>query len=347
MTEPAARPVPVTPAPEPAPAPAGPTPPWRRVLRPPSARELREALRRNPGLKLFSLLLAFFLWFSINVSEPDAERMVDLPVVVRKLPGTLIVTSAPKPVTVTLRGPRTIVEGVDGHRTRVALRLPNATRGEFRVELNGGMVWPELPQRVSIVRFDPPRLQLSIDRLVTRTLPVAADLAGTPALGYTVAESHLTPAVVEVTGPEGKVGSLKEVDTEPIDLRGLTQSIQRYVLLSWAGDFVSFDPDHVTATVTVEEVMVSREFKGVNVRVRHAAENATARLAPARVDLTVRGPQRLLHNYTIPSGAVYVDAAALAPGRHRVAVTAELPEPLEVTQQRPAVQTLEITPGGS
>jgi hypothetical protein len=46
------------------------------------------ALRHNRGLKLISLLLAFFLWYSINVSERDAERVLELPVVVRKLPPT-------------------------------------------------------------------------------------------------------------------------------------------------------------------------------------------------------------------------------------------------------------------
>src|SRR5206468_8809596 len=42
------------------PGPAGPTPPWRRWLRLPGWRDVRAALSRNRGLKLVSLLLAFF-----------------------------------------------------------------------------------------------------------------------------------------------------------------------------------------------------------------------------------------------------------------------------------------------
>jgi YbbR domain-containing protein len=85
------------------------------------------ALRHNRGLKIISLLLAFFLWYSINVSERDAERVLELPVVVRKLPPDLIVVSGPdRAVSATLRGPRTILDwrrrAARPHRDRPAGR---------------------------------------------------------------------------------------------------------------------------------------------------------------------------------------------------------------------------------
>src|SRR4051812_32853761 len=89
-------------APAPAPVEPGGAPPssprqqwWRRFARVPGLRDLRAAVSRNRGLKLVSLLLAFFLWFSINVSERDAEREVKLPITVRRLPAALIVTNLP------------------------------------------------------------------------------------------------------------------------------------------------------------------------------------------------------------------------------------------------------------
>ena len=116
MRLPALRIVRRTPPGDSAPQP-GPTPPWWRMLDRLRPRSLREALRHNPGLKAISLLLAFFLWFSINVSERDAERVLELPVVIRKLPPDLIVTNAPdRAVTATVRGPRTILDGVDEQR---------------------------------------------------------------------------------------------------------------------------------------------------------------------------------------------------------------------------------------
>ena len=68
--------------------PQGPTPPWWRcsTARP---RDLREALRRNRGLKIVSLLLAFFLWFfDQRRASATPSASLEFPIVVRKLPPT-------------------------------------------------------------------------------------------------------------------------------------------------------------------------------------------------------------------------------------------------------------------
>jgi YbbR domain-containing protein len=325
----------------------GPTPPWRRWLRLPRRQEIREAFRRNPGMKLVSLLLAFFLWFSINVSERDAERTVDLQVTVRKLAPGLIVTNPPaKPVAVTLRGPRTILDGIEEARTRIALDLTNTTPGDTRIEVNGDMLRPELPRRIKVVRLEPARLKFHVEPLVRDRVPVKIDLAGTPALGYTVAESHVMPDTVEVSGPANKVSALKEIMTEEIDLRGQSENVQRDVLLAWAGDFVSFVPDHVTVSVTFEEVMVSRDFKRVDVRVLNAASGLQVQVAPNVVDLSIRGPQRLLHNFKLAPNAVYVDAEGLPAGTHKLAPRIDLQPALEATRWAPEAVTVTLSDRG-
>ena len=139
---------------------------------------------------------------------------------------------------------------------------------------------------------------------------------------------------------------LKEITTEPIDLRGLADSMERDVPLAWAGSFITFAPDHVRVTATFEEVIVAREFKNVLVRVLHA-EEVRGQVSPGSIDVTVRGPQRLLHNYKIPDGAVTADAAGLSAGPHRVPAEVELPPPLEVIARKPDMVLLQIGPRGA
>src|SRR5262245_10797288 len=128
-------------------------------------------------------------------------------------------------------------------------------------------------------------------------------------------------------------------------MQGLEHGLQRNVLLAWAGDLVSFTPDHVLVSVSVEEVSVSREFKDVPVAVVNARGREVA-LDPPHTDLTISGPQRLLHNFKLDDGVVSVDARDLPPGTHRVAVQASLPPTLEVTRRRPEQHTLRVG-GGS
>jgi YbbR domain-containing protein len=327
------------------PSPQGPTPPWWRVIDRLRARDVRAALRHNRGLKIISLLLAFFLWYSINVSERDAERVLELPVVVRKLPPDLIVVSGPdRAVSATLRGPRTILDGVDEQRGRIAIDLLAATPGEMRMELTPDMIRPELPRRLKLVRLEPQRLKVQVERLLRRRVPVRAELAGAPALGYMTAESSVRPAEVEVAGPKSKVEDLKEIRTEPIDMQGMERGFQRNTLLAWAGDLVSFTPDHVLVSVSVEEVSVSREFKDVPVTVTNSRDRQVS-LDPPRADVTLSGPQRILHNFKFEDGALVVDADELEPGTHKVKVQVTLPATLEVTRRRPDQHTLVIAGG--
>ncbi|TMA42990.1 MAG: hypothetical protein E6J83_10935 [Deltaproteobacteria bacterium] len=321
----------------------GPTPPWRRLWRLPTRMTLRDLVRHNRGLKLVSIFLAFFLWFSINVSERDAERVVELPVAIRRLQPGLIVTNLPaKPIRARLRGPRTILEGVDEHKVRLAPDLSSAMPGDLRLDLAGDMVRPDLPRRLKVVSVEPARLKLHVERLAQRNLPVRVEVAGMPATGYKPKPSAV-PDHVEVRGPASKLDDLKEIATEPVDVSGASATVQRSVLLSWAGDFVTFAPDHVTVTVAFEEEMMRREFRGVDVRVLHI-EGARAQLFPARIDVVIRGPQHVLHNYELGDGAAYVDAAGLVPGTYRVSARVDLPPSLELVRQRPDPLTLHISP---
>jgi len=329
-----------------APEPPGPTPPWRRLLRVPRWREVHAALSRNPGLKVVSLLLAFFIWFSINVTERDAEGTFDIPIRVRSLAAGLIVTSQPtKPVMVTVRGPRTILDGVDERRERLAVDLGNATPGSVPVELNADLIRPELPRRLKVVRIEPSRIKIKVERLIHRRLPVKPDLAGIPPLGYTP-EASVTPPEVDVSGPASRVNDLKEIKTEPVELHGTPESTQHNMLLSWAGDFVSFVPDHVLVGINFQPTMMSRKFEHVEVAVRNLSEGMRAKVVPARIDVVVQGPQRVLTNYNLDDGSVYVDAAGLDPGSHRVVPRAELAQSLEVSRREPELVRLEIAGGG-
>ena len=70
-----------------------------------------------------------------------------------------------------------------------------------------------------------------------------------------------------------------------------------------------------------------------------------ASLDPSRADITLSGPQRILHNFKFEDGALVVDADELEPGTHKVKVQVTLPATLEVTRRRPDQHTLVIAGG--
>src|SRR5262249_56477221 len=152
--------------------------------------------------KLVPAFRACFLWYSISGLEGDAERVVALPVAIRKVPDKLIVTelSPAKGVSVTLRGPRTILDSVDGEKTRLVVDLSNATEGKVSIDPNQATMNPDLPRRLKAVRMWPIRLDAKLERLSNRRLPVKPTLADDPSAGNT-ADSTATPDHCQVTGP--------------------------------------------------------------------------------------------------------------------------------------------------
>jgi hypothetical protein len=69
-------------------------------------------------------------------------------------------------------------------------------------------------------------------------------------------------------------------------------------------------------------------------------------VAPTAVDLSIRGPQRLLHNFKLAPNAVYVDADGLGPGTHKLAPRIDLQPALEATRWAPESVTLTLTERG-
>jgi YbbR domain-containing protein len=312
-------------------APPRPTAPWERLRMPRNA-DFRASIQKNPGLKLISLVLAGFLWYSITKTERDAERVIEVPVSMRRIPDELTVTNPPtKAVNLTLRGPRTILDNLDERKSRLQIGLANLQLGDNRIDLTGPMLNPELPRSLKVVRFDPPALALRADRRMLKRLEVKADLAGSPALGYTVAQSTVEPEQVEVTGPASVLQDLKHIRTETIDLRGASEPIIRNVLLARIDPNLTFIPDVVRVRVTLEEHIAAREFTKVPIVV----PEGVTQIAPPTVDVMIRGPQRLLHNLTLPPDAVHVDVAGLQPGTHKLPVQVTLPEGLTMVSQNP------------
>ena len=314
----------------------------RSQLRRPRPSDLRELVVRNGPLKGISLLLAFALWFSINVTEGGAERTFELEVKQPRVAEGLLVTNLPtQPIAVRVRGPGTLLDNVDVRRRRIALDLTSFGQGHAIVELNRDMIRDDLPQRVKVVKFTPSKLDLKLERRVRRAVPVRVDLAGTPALGYTVGETRVSPDAVDVSGPASKVDELREIVTEPLDLHGATATVERSLSVAPLGDLVTFRPDRINAVVTLEELGMTREFEHVEVRLVNAA-GFEVRLRPATVDLVLRGPQRILQHLKLEPGAVYVDADTLGAGQHKVVARVDLPAGIEVVRRNPEELRLQL-----
>lgn len=297
------------------------------------------ALRRNVGAKIFAAACAFVLWFFVNAGERETLVLL-FPVELRNLPERAVLTNADRVDTVSVRlnGPGPLLASLDAKRAPIVLDLSHVEVGtDLRLKVRDELV--RVPRGVRILDIEPSRVPIRLEKVKRTSVTVTLSPTGEPRDGYKVQALRSSPEKVQVSGPASIVDRLTALETEPIDLEDLAASTQKTVGLV-RSDQLSVKPETVVVDIDVAPIMTTRDFKRLSVVVRNV--DRPFQLKPSRVNLTVRGPQRLVQNLTLDESSVYVDGGNYEPGEHMVAAEVALPAGVEIIKRDPLVLRLEI-----
>jgi len=165
----------------------------------------------------------------------------------------------------------------------------------------------------------------------SQIVPVRVVLKGEPAEGYRLARVECRPRRVTVRAPQEVLDSIGSIETAPVDIQGTTENRRQSVGLVVPGDVVSVDPQVVTVTAFIEQVVGETTFEGVTVEARDLAEGLSASVEPASTDVTLRGPQIVLSALEADDVRVYVDLGGLTAGRYEIQPEVEAPEGVEAS----------------
>lgn len=294
----------------------------------------------NFGLKVLAIVIAVGLWVA---GHRDVERAVEVPVEFRNIPSDLMVLdNRVDYVVLRLNGPRTLVSTLDAGDLKLNLDLDGAKAGTVSYPLSSTSF--NIPRGVTIARITPPVVHLRLEPMIKRMLPVAVRFVNKPPAGQQIAETLVEPESVSVLGPAEELRRLVSVETLPIDLEDNRSPIKRKVRLSTGGKPVSFSPDQVEVTITLEEEEISRAFSNIDVEAKGFAGKYI--VSPRSVYLRLSGPKRVIEKLEVGSDQVYLNLRGLAPGEHSVPLSISLPPEVKVTEQKPQRFKVRITKAG-
>jgi YbbR domain-containing protein len=167
--------------------------------------------------KVFSLAAAVLLWVLV-ASEPELSTFVTVPVEYQNKPSGLEISSEIiESVYLELRGPSGELRRVsESKRSAVVLDMSHARIGEYTFNIGPGQV--KLPSDIDLVRAIPSQIRFVFEDRRSRVVPVQPNISHAPAAPYQVTESEVSPAALEVEGPESRVNRVRFVATDPIDL---------------------------------------------------------------------------------------------------------------------------------
>ena len=297
---------------------------WRRLV---------SITSSNMGLKLVSFAFALGIWLFVNAGQKAAERAVEVPVELRNIPSdVMVVNPGPGRVEIRLAGTPALLSAMDQDRLKVVLDLTRARPGTSTFRLSPDYFNP--PRGVQIRRISPSVIDLRLEAVIERSLPITVRFGGKPPFGYKVGSVKVTPKTVKVRGPANEVDGMTSVITVPFNLLDTKEEVTRELRLAGTGKLLSFSRDRVKVSVLLEEEWITKEFKRVKVEARDFS--GQYRVIPARVYLRLSGPKRLIHQLKMGSDQVALELNGLEPGRHTLELSLNLPPEVKLVEQKPA-----------
>ncbi len=194
-------------------------------------------LTENWLIKLLSLAFALVLWYFV-MGERKVEVGFALPLELKNVPqGMVVVNEVPSQVEVRLSGPRTLLMNLSSRDVSISVDLADLKPGltsfkRLEERLN-------IPSGLKVTRLSPAFIDVRLERILERPVPVRVALRGRPAPGYRVEGVRVVPAEVMVEGAEGELKSIAEVVTEPVDVEGVTAGFTATIPVNYRGRFTA------------------------------------------------------------------------------------------------------------
>jgi len=173
------------------------------------------ALFRRYNLHFWALAIAISLWLQVH-GQGEGSVSMDVSLQVHGLPADMvIVNDLPDHVRVTINGLQSRLKDLRQLNFSIPIDASDLTTPGV-VERAPQLSSVALPVGLHIAKVQPDRLELQVDRLVTRSIAVRASFELPE--GWQVNGVTITPQQVTLTGPEVWLETLREVGTTPIRL---------------------------------------------------------------------------------------------------------------------------------
>ncbi|MFH1008091.1 MAG: CdaR family protein [Candidatus Latescibacterota bacterium] len=268
------------------------------------------------GAKIAALVLAILLWLHVLTDDPYEEPLtVPLrPERIEGVPDGLVIANPVKSeVTVRFRGTGKQLTRLRYSKVNMVLRVTGSQVGKESYLLSASDV--RIPPGLEVEAVEvvsPLAIEIDLDHLLKRKLPVEADVAVKIAPGYTkVGPILFEPDSVWVIGPRRFVEDVHSVRLNPLKLSQVDADVLSLVRV--------IPPPGENVVCTPEEVRVFSDIQAINeqwiedvpIQLTHAPRGA--KVVPPTVDVKVRGGIDQLMSLQTDDIRAYMGYSALAP----------------------------------
>ncbi len=194
-----------------------------------------EKLTENWVLKLVSLVFALMLWFFV-MGERRQEIGFPVPLNLVNIPeGLMVANEVPNLIDVRISGPRTLLMNLSPQDISISVDLRDLKPGVTSFKRLDERL--NIPSALKVTRLSPSYVDVKLERIRRKKVPVKVLLQGEPPEGYRLGEVRVKPGQVTVEGAESELKDVNEVETEPVDLSQSRESFTLMVPVVYRGKY--------------------------------------------------------------------------------------------------------------
>jgi YbbR domain-containing protein len=239
--------------------------------------------------RVIAFFIALGLYFVATGQTENSVLTVTVPIQLTNLPKDRVVLLPTVLETqVKLQGPTSIV-GPSASQLTFQYSLPAEVQNRHQLALTPESL--RLPGAVKVVSIHPSDIELILDELVTReNVPVVVPKIGKVSENLRLTGLDVSPPKVSINGPKTEVDTIRVVESDPIDLRTIEQSVVIQQRLRPPGSFSQLSTEAVQVGVEITPVTADRSFSRIAVEVRSKSSRKFA-LSPSMVTVSLKGPK--------------------------------------------------------
>jgi hypothetical protein len=255
------------------------------------------ALLHNWRLKVAALGLAVFFWGLVQTEPRNQETFSSVPIIVEISDTAWTLAAPPDPVEVDLRlgGPAREIIRLAREGTTVRVQLDAVRSADTLVSLRREWVGLGQGTGLTVESMAPANVRISLERTMTRTLPIAVRTRGELPKDLALASPlGLDPREARVRGARSRIESLDSIPLTPFDLGTVGASGVFNVSLDTTGLMGALlVPATTTVGVRLEDV-VERVLSGLMILVDSARVGTEVVIDPESIQLRVSGARTVV-----------------------------------------------------
>jgi YbbR domain-containing protein len=172
---------------------------------------------------ILSLMIVGGIWSSLSLGVVRTLTTVNAPIeYIRGNPDMEIIETSATAVSIQISGSRALINTISPNQVKVRFDLTEAQAGRNIISVQENHI--SLPPGAKINKIDPASVEIMIDILGRKELPLQVDWHGRLPEGILVQDVRLNPETIEVTGGQLLLDRLAAIYTEKVAVDNLQAS---------------------------------------------------------------------------------------------------------------------------